>query len=232
MGYNTDFQGALDFKTVPTLPELERLDDILGVDLREHPEFQQFGSAGLTHVDLEVNEAGIVWDGSEKTSDLTEKINVVIRYMQAEFPRFGLIGQLEAQGESQDDRWILRIGPDGFAERLEVKVIPADEGMTLSQYADWVESQWNFGKPPAVLEERDMTIMGFGLAGETGEVMEILKKRVRDGKLDLPHLKEELGDVIFYWTRICRAFGFDPADVILGNVEKLKKRRAERVKGW
>ena len=73
---------------------------------------------------------------------------------------------------------------------------------------------------------RSLTIMSFGLAGETGEVLEKIKKIFRDGTLEPEALKKELGDVGFYWARLCRYFGWDPSEVIGTNVDKLDSRRS------
>lgn len=67
-----------------------------------------------------------------------------------------------------------------------------------------------------------------GLGSEGGEIEEIVKKVVWQGKElndeTVFHLKRELGDVIWYWTNMCRAFGFKPEDVIAENVNKLESR--------
>ncbi len=67
-----------------------------------------------------------------------------------------------------------------------------------------------------------------GLASEGGELSEIVKKCVFQGKpLDeetVFHLKRELGDVIWYWINTCRALDLDPNEVIEENIRKLEKR--------
>lgn len=67
-----------------------------------------------------------------------------------------------------------------------------------------------------------------GLSSETGELMEIVKKITFQGKPiteeSLFHMKRELGDIIWYWTNMCRALSLDPNDVIAENVNKLKSR--------
>lgn len=62
------------------------------------------------------------------------------------------------------------------------------------------------------------------LAGEVGKVMELLKKSVRDRVLNKTQLKKELGDVAYYWARICSAYGFKPSEVPQTNYEKLQGR--------
>lgn len=97
----------------------------------------------------------------------------------------------------------------------------------IDAYVDFVESRWS--SHPGVQpnnELRDLCIMGFGLGGECGGVQEKLKKYVRDDFLDLDKLRKELGDVLFYWTKICTRFGFLPSEVIAANKEKLNGREA------
>lgn len=73
---------------------------------------------------------------------------------------------------------------------------------------------------------RSLTIMSLGLAGECGEALEKIKKIIRDGTYDPDLLKKELGDIEFYWARICRYFGFQPSEVIGANIDKLDDRRS------
>lgn len=67
-----------------------------------------------------------------------------------------------------------------------------------------------------------------GLGSEAGEVEEIAKKVLFQGKPLTDevkfHIKRELGDVIFYWINTCTALGFDPNEVINENIDKLSKR--------
>jgi NTP pyrophosphatase (non-canonical NTP hydrolase) len=67
-----------------------------------------------------------------------------------------------------------------------------------------------------------------GLSSETGELTEIVKKMVFQGKPlnadNLFHMKRELGDIMWYWINMCRALHLDPNEVIAENVEKLKSR--------
>lgn len=77
--------------------------------------------------------------------------------------------------------------------------------------------------------ERSLYIMSMGLAGETGEVMELLKKRTRDGTWDVEKFVKEMGDVIYYWARLARHFGIQPSEIIAANKRKLLDRKARGV---
>jgi NTP pyrophosphatase (non-canonical NTP hydrolase) len=67
-----------------------------------------------------------------------------------------------------------------------------------------------------------------GLNSESGELIEIVKKMLFQGKPlndeNLFHMKRELGDIMWYWINTCRALDLDPDDVIAENVRKLEAR--------
>ena len=73
-----------------------------------------------------------------------------------------------------------------------------------------------------------LTTAGVGLAAESGEFLEIVKKMVFQGKPwnndNREHLIIELGDVMWYVAQACMALDVSFDDVIRGNVRKLEKR--------
>jgi len=66
-----------------------------------------------------------------------------------------------------------------------------------------------------------------GLAGESGEYTEKVKKLIRDGKLDKPLAAKELSDVLWYLTASAKELGYSLADIAEINIVKLTDR-AER----
>lgn len=69
-----------------------------------------------------------------------------------------------------------------------------------------------------------------GLAGETGEVVEKVKKLIRDKDIVIDDefkedLKKELGDVLWYLQQVCREFEISLDDVASSNLEKLYSRK-------
>lgn len=67
-----------------------------------------------------------------------------------------------------------------------------------------------------------------GLAGETGEVVDYMKKVLYHGHaLDKEKLSDELGDVLWYIAELASAMGLDLDRVARQNVEKLKARYPE-----
>ena len=73
-----------------------------------------------------------------------------------------------------------------------------------------------------------LTTAGVGLAAESGEFLEIVKKLVFQGKPwnadNREHLIIELGDVLWYVAQACIALDIPFDDVVRGNVKKLEKR--------
>ena len=74
-------------------------------------------------------------------------------------------------------------------------------------------------------EEQKLCLGVLGLAGETGEVVDLLKKHLFQGHpLNRDTLLEELGDVLWYAVLICTALGCSLQEVMQRNVAKLRER--------
>lgn len=67
-----------------------------------------------------------------------------------------------------------------------------------------------------------------GLSAEAGELMEIVKKLIFQGKPvneeTIFHMKRELGDVMWYVMQVLMALDVELTEIIEMNVEKLAKR--------
>lgn len=64
-----------------------------------------------------------------------------------------------------------------------------------------------------------------GIAGEGGEVADMLKKHIFQGHdLNIDHLAKELGDVLWYIALGAHCIGYSLEDIMKMNVEKLRKR--------
>ena len=67
-----------------------------------------------------------------------------------------------------------------------------------------------------------------GLCGESGEVIDLLKKHLSQGHdLNKEKMIEEIGDVTWYIAEIAYALNVDLETVLTKNIEKLKKRYPE-----
>ena len=96
--------------------------------------------------------------------------------------------------------------------------------MTINDYQKLAMTTLN----PA-LSKKDVLINGvMGLCGESGEAIDIVKKWLAQGhELDKAHLAKELGDIAWYLAEAAYAIGMSLEDILVGNIEKLKKRFPE-----
>ncbi|MBF2058262.1 MAG: nucleoside triphosphate pyrophosphohydrolase family protein [Cyanobacterium sp. T60_A2020_053] len=75
---------------------------------------------------------------------------------------------------------------------------------------------------------RFLEYLTLGLASESGEVSGVVKKYIRqDTSLDIAKekLTKELGDVLWYWARLCDELGLNPEEVMEQNIDKLLQRK-------
>jgi len=78
----------------------------------------------------------------------------------------------------------------------------------------------------SITDQRELlTLTALGLAGETGEIVDELKKVLYHGhELDTGKLRKELGDLFWYLVLLCDTLDLTLDDVMQANVEKLRKR--------
>jgi len=68
-------------------------------------------------------------------------------------------------------------------------------------------------------------IFGLGIAGEAGEVADLIKKEVGHGHpIDIQKMTSELGDVLWYLACLADTYGLSLSDVASYNINKLKAR--------
>ena len=103
------------------------------------------------------------------------------------------------------------------------------DGVTSGSSKDYqcfIESLSSLNAKGANIER--LTTAGVGLAAESGEFLEIVKKMVFQGKPwtndNRKHLIIELGDVMWYVAQACMALDISFDEVIEGNIKKLEKR--------
>lgn len=104
--------------------------------------------------------------------------------------------------------------------------------MKFQEFVDTVKETAQYRDDYAVIYP------ALGLAGETGEAVDIIKKSVRyrtkdmdfslidaqSGKDRTEDMVSELGDVLWYWVNLVKDLGFDPEVIMKYNYDKLRKR--------
>jgi NTP pyrophosphatase (non-canonical NTP hydrolase) len=73
----------------------------------------------------------------------------------------------------------------------------------------------------------DLSVLLLGLAGETGSLLTLYKKQLRDGdafQVAEQRLSEEMGDILWYLAAIARRCGLSLESIALNNLDKTKSR--------
>lgn len=98
--------------------------------------------------------------------------------------------------------------------------------MTPKQYQQ-LASRTLIDGPDFSLSDNEFMIIwnALGLAGEAGEVVDMVKKGLlhRHG-LDKEKMIKELGDCLWYIAALCTKLGVDLGDVMARNIVKLQER--------
>ena len=79
---------------------------------------------------------------------------------------------------------------------------------------------------PKLLEQKDLlTNMSMGLAGESGELIDHLKKACFHGhEINQTYVSKELGDILWYIAGLATALNIDLDESAQENIDKLKAR--------
>lgn len=94
---------------------------------------------------------------------------------------------------------------------------------TFEQYQEAAERTSRFKQRR--LRQKRLMVTALGLAGEAGEVADLVKKHVGHGhELDTTKVIDEIGDVLWYVSEMASALGCPLEDVALINEKKLRKR--------
>ena len=97
--------------------------------------------------------------------------------------------------------------------------------LTLDDYQERIAAFANNDLSPSI----QLATMALGVAGEAGEVADLVKKHIGHGHpLDDSKLMDELGDVLWYIARLADIRGFPLESVAQRNIRKLEKRYGEK----
>lgn len=96
--------------------------------------------------------------------------------------------------------------------------------MTINEYQKLAMTTLN-----PELSRKDVLLNGvMGLCGESGEVIDIVKKHLHQGhQLDREALKKELGDIAWYLAETAWVLDLSLEEILQGNINKLKDRYPE-----
>tara|TARA_R110000824_G_scaffold80564_5_gene202663 strand:- start:3334 stop:3663 length:330 start_codon:yes stop_codon:yes gene_type:complete len=73
-------------------------------------------------------------------------------------------------------------------------------------------------------KRREKEYLMIGLMNEAGEVGGAFKKEIRDHVDNKELIIDEMGDVLWYLTRLCDVYGIKISDLMINNIDKLFAR--------
>jgi hypothetical protein len=100
--------------------------------------------------------------------------------------------------------------------------------MGIDEYVAWARGVGPDRTGPDA-DDTHLASLALGLLGDAGEVADLVKKRLRDGTLDRDRLAHELGDVLYYWARLCAVTGAVPSDVLGRSRCAIEARQAKQI---
>ncbi len=96
--------------------------------------------------------------------------------------------------------------------------------LTNLPYHEFVESVWA-GAPEMDKQKSDLNFIGLAICEEAGEIAGKLKKLSRgDGNITREMILNELGDTLYYVTKLANSLGSNLNEVMVMNIEKLESR--------
>lgn len=115
------------------------------------------------------------------------------------------------------------------------------DSVEMDIYTEWTDETVVYDESVLNFLEKDegqqaeflrLLYVSTALSGEVGELLNIVKKafRNRAGELteeDTAAIKDECGDIFYYFMRFMVEMGLDPVDVMAHNKRKLNQRRQE-----
>ena len=76
-------------------------------------------------------------------------------------------------------------------------------------------------------KRREKEYLMLGLMNEAGEVGGAYKKEIRDRVDNTDLIIDELGDVLWYLTRLCDVYGIEISELMVNNMDKLFNRMSK-----
>lgn len=143
-----------------------------------------------------------------------------IRYLNKCGWSYGLLGKVFA-GTKSANPWHVAYNA---VQKTRYGHVP-DAGSVWEIYPSLIHATTN----KELTDEQLVCNALMGMAGECGEVVDLMKKHLYQGhELDMPKMMEEIGDLLYYTTMLSVVlYGLDATEIMLMNIDKLKARYPE-----
>lgn len=104
------------------------------------------------------------------------------------------------------------------------------KAMRTSSYHNAMKNS-NLKKEYRLLYRDRLSNCAFGLSGESGEIVDLIKKHLHQNKeLNIEELKFEIGDLFWYIANLLDLLKLDLNEILNLNIEKLLERYPKKIK--
>lgn len=93
-------------------------------------------------------------------------------------------------------------------------------GMSFKEYQNAARRTQN----PALTPRERLEHALWGLSAEVGEICGIHQKKHQGHLVNIPNLRKEVGDVLWFIAELCDVYKFDMGMIAEENIAKLKRR--------
>lgn len=183
----------------------------------------------------------------DKTNNLISNLELVTRKENVNHSRDNLLKSIKRGVDSpnakltkEDVQLIRYLRKNGYSQKETSNLYGMSNETTISRvltgarYGNVPDSVDLISIYPLLVEKlrnregglkSELSNYSMGLAGEAGELIDILKKHIYQGHdLNEDDLILELGDILFYIVAIANILGINFTDIYLNNMNKLDKR--------
>jgi len=103
--------------------------------------------------------------------------------------------------------------------------MPSETGFKYSNMVSQLKRSPSLIASEITDSKMDAIHMALGIGGESGELVDVIKKWVAYGtELDLDNVIKEMGDLEFYLEGLRQCLNIDRSEVLYNNYKKLEKR--------
>lgn len=96
--------------------------------------------------------------------------------------------------------------------------------MNIDEYKEKVKRTMN----KDLTRSESISMLCMGLSGETGELVDMMKKSIYHGhEFDKNNTVKEIGDILWYLINLCNELSLDVHEIMDRNIEKLQRRYPE-----
>jgi NTP pyrophosphatase (non-canonical NTP hydrolase) len=120
-------------------------------------------------------------------------------------------------------KWIIDSDDKNILDHISNPIFGSDKSVDCLEYMRYAEK--GFNENPTGNHDLDILHCAVGISGESGEVLDLIKKQIFHGRpVSATEMVDELSDIQWYLFNLMRLYGISFSNVLRANKIKLDKR--------